>query len=249
MMHATHRPQIRLFVALVVVAGILAGGWLVLRDSGLVAVREVEVTGASGLQAEAIRVALTTAGRDMTTLNVRPDVLEAAVAPYAVVKDVVAEPDVPHGLSVRVVQHVPVAVTADRSVPVAADGTLLRGTIANDVPELRLRLPPAGDRITDRRALGTIALLALAPVPLRRRVTTAFRGPRGLTVRLDAGPAVHFGSSERMAAKWASLTAVLASSASQGATTIDVRVPEHPAAAGLEQRSLQQSDPQPKPEP
>lgn len=244
-MHAPGRPHLRLLVALVATAGLVAGGWLVLRDSGLAAVREVEVTGVSGPQAEAIRAELITAGRDMTTLHVRPDVLKAAVAPYAGVKAVFAEADFPDVLRVRVVQHVPVAVVvhAERAVPVAADGTLLRGTIVSDAPELELRFPPAGDRITDRRMLGTIALLARAPEQLRRKVATAFRGPRGLTVRLEAGPAVHFGSSRRTAAKWASLIAVLGSPASRGATTIDVSVPEHPAAAGLEQASIQQAKP------
>jgi cell division protein FtsQ len=241
-MHASGHPNLRRLVALVAVAGVLAGGWSVLRDSDWVAVQEVEVTGASGSQAEAIRSALTTAGRDMTTLHVRPEVLKTSVAPYAAVKDVNAEADLPHGLRVRVTEHVPVAkvVTPQGGVPVAADGTVLRGTTADDVAQLKLRIPPAGDRITDARTLQTIVLLARAPAPLRRKVEVAFRGPRGLTIHLGAGPSAYFGSGERMTAKWASLTAVLASPSSRGATAIDVRVPEHPAAAGLEQASTQQ---------
>jgi cell division protein FtsQ len=239
------KPKLRLLAALAVLAGLLAGGWLALRDSGLVAVREVEVTGAAGPQQDAIRSALQTAGRDMTTLHVRPEVLAAAVAPYPVVRAVTAERDLPHGLRVRVVQHTPVAtvVTPQGSVPVAADGTVLVGATAPGTAELKLKLPPVGDRITDPRTLTTIGLLAQAPAPLRAKVTTAFRGPRGLTVHLANGPAVHFGSGSRLAAKWASLTAVLASSEAKGATSIDVRVPEHPAAAGLEQASTQQGQP------
>lgn len=242
---APRRPTLRLLVALVATAGVLGGSWLVLRDSGLVAVRDVEVTGASGAQAGAIRSALTTAGHDMTTLHLRPDQLRTAVAPYAAVRDIVAESDFPHRLRVRVVEYDPVAaiVTAKGAVPVAADGTLLTGSTADGVPQLKLELPPAGDRITDRRTRGTIALLASAPRPLRRKVTTAFRGPRGLTVHLASGPSVHFGSPDRSRAKWASLAAVLASPASKGATSIDVRVPEHPAAAGLEQASTQLPQP------
>ena len=238
-------PNLRLLVALVASAGLLAAGWSVLRDSEWVAVKEVEVIGASGRQREAIRSALSTAGRDMTTLHLRREVLATAVAPYAAVKGVTAEADFPRRLRVRVIQHVAVAtiVTPQGAVPVAADGTVLRGTTADGVPELKLRLPPAGDRIADRRTLNTIALVARAPAPLREKVTTAFRGPGGLTVHLAEGPSVQFGSSERIRAKWASLTAVLASSASKGATSVDVRVPEHPAAAGLEQASTQQGEP------
>ena len=223
----------------------MAASWLVLRDSRLVAVREVEVSGASGPQREAIRIALDTAGRNMTTLHLRPEALRAAVAPYAVVRDVVAEPDLPNSLRIRVVQHVAVAAidTARGVVPVAGDGTVLRGSAAVDVPTVPLRRPAPDDRVTDRRTLQTLELLAVAPRPLRRKVVTAFRGPRGLTVRLAAGPAVHFGSGARVQAKWMALAAVLASPASRGATTIDVRVPEHPAAGGLEQKSLQEEEP------
>lgn len=240
-MHASRLPHLRLLLTGAAVALLLALSWLAVRDSKLVAVREVEVTGASGPQAEAVRAALGRAGREMTTLHVREEVLEAAAAPYAVVKAVTAEADLPQALRVHVTQHVPVAnlVSSQGSVPVAADGTILRGLTAAAVPDLKLRLPPAGERLTDRRTLTAVALVARAPAPLRRRVTTAFRGPRGLTVHLAAGPSVHFGTGRRMAAKWASLAAVLASQESRGATSIDVRVPEHPAAAGLEQAAAQ----------
>lgn len=244
-MHAPRRPNLRLLVALVAATGLAAGAWLVLRDSSLVAVRKVEVSGLTGPQSKAIRAALTTAGRDMTTLHLRPEILSSAVAPYLVVKNLAVERDVPHGLRISVTERIPVAklVTPRSAVPVAGDGTVLRGTTADGVPELKVGLPLAGDTITDRRTLVTIALLARAPAPLRKKLTTAFQGPRGLTVRLAAGPSVHFGTSDRMVAKWASLTAVLASPDARGATAIDVRVPEHPAAAGLEQAAAQRGQP------
>lgn len=244
-MHAIRRRNLRLVAAIVALAGILGSGWLLIRDSDLVAVQRVEVTGASGAQRDALRDALTTAGREMTTLHVRRDVLERAVAPYAVVAAVAAEAELPSTLRVRVTEHVAVAtlVSSESAVPVAADGTVLRGTTAKAVPALKLRSLPGGERLTDPRALGTLKLLARAPEPLRRRATNAFHGPRGLTVQLDRGPSVHFGSGERLTAKWASLTAVLAGRGARHATAIDVRVPEHPAAAGLEQESTQRSRP------
>ena len=241
-MHRSRRSVLRLLVVVGLGAGLLGGGWFALRDSGLVAVREVEVTGVSGPQTSAIRSALEAAGRDMTTLHVRREVLLAAVTPYAAVRTVSAETDFPHGLRVRVSEHRPVArlVTPQGTVPVAADGTVLRGTTANGVPTIELELPPAGDRVTDPQLLTAVGLLARAPGALRSKVASASRGSGGLTVQMAAGPAVRFGSGSRLAAKWASLTAVLASPDSRGATAIDVRVPEHPAAAGLEQKSLQQ---------
>ncbi len=238
------RP-LRLLAALCVLVALGAGSWMLLRDSGLVAVQEVEVSGASGNQRVQIRRALETAGLDMTTLHVRPDVLRTAVAPYAIVKSVQAEADFPHALRIRVEQHVPVAtvVTPAGSIPVAADGTLLKGSEVAGLPALTSKLPPAGDRISDEPALAAVQLLARAPAPLRAKVDSAFLGPRGLVVRLAAGPTVAFGAGVRLRAKWASLTAVLASPEAKGATTIDVRVPEHPAAGGLEQASVQQGQP------
>lgn len=241
------RGHVRLLIALAALAGSLTGGWLVVRDCRLVAVEQVTVRGVSGPQAAAIRSALQTAGRDMTTLHVRPDVLRAAAAPYAVVQSVSARAGFPHRLQVDVVQHVPVAalVSGGRAIPVAGDGTLLPGTAAAGLAQVKLRLPPAGAKVGDHRTLSTIHLLAFAPAPLRARVTTAFRGADGLTVHLADGPVVRFGPASRLRAKWASLAAVLASGQARGAAAIDVRVPEHPAAAGLEQASAQMGPGQP----
>ncbi len=239
------RPRLRLGAAVVLLAALATAGWLAFRDCGLVAVTEVEVSGVSGPQRGAISAALETAGRDMTTLHVRPEVLRTAVAPFAVVQSVSADGDPPHRLRIRVSQRVAVATvgTARGAVPVAADGTVLEGSTAGHVPELRLALPPAGRRITDPRTRATLDLVASAPAPLRARIAAASGGAAGLTVALSDGPVVHFGSSARLAAKWASLTAVLASPASAGATAIDVRIPERPAAAGLEQASTQRGQP------
>lgn len=234
-------PPRTLLAAVLAIAGVV-GGWMWLRDSSLVSVDRVTVRGATGPQAAAIRHAVDSAARDMTTLHVRMDSLRTAVEPFPIVKDVRAETDFPHGLTVEVVEHDPVAqiVVGGRHVPVAGDGTLLRGAVATGIPVLPLRTPPGGDRLTDRDAMRAVRLLAAAPAPLRARVAKVFAGPRGLTARLREGPSVAFGGAERLAAKWMALTAVLDDASSAGATSIDVRVPERPAAAGLEQVAAQE---------
>lgn len=234
------RPRAILAGALAVV--VILGGWLWLRDSGLVAVDRVDVTGIRGPQAGAIRSALTSAGRDMTTLHVRPDELRKAVGLYPIVRGVTAEADFPHRLRVRVETYEPVGliVVSGTKVPVAEDGTLLRGTTADGVPVLPLHSPPAGARITGGAAARQVALLAAAPVALRAKVAKVYTGPRGLTARLRTGPALYFGGPERLRAKWAAAVAVLADPTSAGATTLDLRVPERPAAGGLEQIATQE---------
>lgn len=236
----------RTLTALVALSVLIGGGWFVVRDAGLVAVENVEVTGATGPQAGAIRDALTTAGRDMTTLHIEQGALDEAVAPFAVVRSVAASAALPNTLRVRVTEHVPVAALASdgaAAVPVAGDGTVLRGVAAGGLPVVDQALPPTGDLVTERRTRRLLELLDRAPRPLRAKAARAYLGQRGLTVRLTNGPLVNFGSGTRLRAKWASLVAVLSSPASLGATAIDVRVPEHPAAAGLEQRSTQLGQP------
>ena len=61
----------RLAIVFVAVLALLAGGWVWLRDSPLVAVQRVTVTGLGGAQSSQIRAALTVAARGMTTLDVR----------------------------------------------------------------------------------------------------------------------------------------------------------------------------------
>src|SRR5204862_2114260 len=102
-------------------------GWMWFRDSGFVAVKQVDIVGASGPQAAAIRAAVRNAAVDMTTLHVRADAMRKAVAPYPIVKDVRLHADFPHRLKVTVIAHDPVAVIVvdGRRLPVAADGTLL----------------------------------------------------------------------------------------------------------------------------
>jgi cell division protein FtsQ len=239
-------PRRVLLIAILALAA-LAGGWMWVRDSSLVSVDRVTVQGAAGPQSAAIRDAVETAARDMTTLHVRIDALRTAVAPYPIVKDVRAQAHFPHGLTVELIQHDPVAqvVVDGRHVPVAGDGTLLRGAVASGIPVLPLRTPPGGDRLTERAAVHAVHLLAAAPAALRAQVAKVFAGPRGLTVRLRQGPTVAFGSGERLTAKWMALSAVLADPSSAGATSFDVRVPERPAAGGLAQIASQQPTGQP----
>ena len=135
------RPPARAAGACACVLALLGGGWLWLRDSGLVAVDQVSVTGVSGSEAPRVRAALEGAARDMTTLHVRPDQLQTAVEPFPAVMAVDAHADFPHRLRIVVHEHVAVAALAagtDR-VPVAADGTLLRGSSTNGLPVVRSR--------------------------------------------------------------------------------------------------------------
>jgi cell division protein FtsQ len=73
-----------------------------------------------------------------------------------------------------------------------------------------------------------------APLELRRRLE-GFRegGERGLTVAVRGGPVLIFGDATRVRAKWTAAARVLADPSSRGATYIDLRLPDRPAAGGV----------------
>lgn len=214
---------------------VIAAGFLWLRDSSLVRVKEVEVTGVSGRQAKEIRAVLTDTAREMTTLHVREDALRDAMATYPVVRDLQAEPDFPHRLRIAVNAYEPVGAmdVGGRSLAVAADGTVLDGTPTKGLAVIAADGSAAGTRITGSVATRLVRLLSAAPEPLRDRATRAFAGPSGLAVDLRDGPRVDFGDLSRLDAKWLAAAAVLADEDSRGASYVDVRLPERPVAGAL----------------
>jgi cell division protein FtsQ len=104
------------------------------------------------------------------------------------------------------------------------------------------RIAP-GDRVSDPVAVGAVTVLAQAPLPLRRRVSRAYAGPKGLTLDLRQGPLLYFGTPDAVAAKWMAAARVLAEPSAAGAVYLDVRVPGRVAAGGL--GAVEEPDPDP----
>jgi cell division protein FtsQ len=229
----TPRLRARLLVGLIAAALLFGGAWLWFRDSSLVAVRHVNVTGASGPDARQIRGALTAAARNMTTLDVSMSELRTAVAPYPDVKNLAVSTQFPHGIRIRVIEQIPVAavVVAGQTIAVAGDGTLLHDSVgASKLPRIPLPVPPGGTRLTGA-ALGAVSVLAAAPYQLLGQVAEVTISARhGLTAQIRNGPSIYFGDGQRLAAKWTAAVAVLADPSSAGAVYIDVSDPERPAA-------------------
>jgi cell division protein FtsQ len=232
---AKGRVRLRVWIVIGAVAtlGLLGGAWVWLRDSPLVSVNRVTVTGLSGPDSGAIRSALSLAARNMTTLDVHLGQLRTAVAPYPVVKDVRVSTQFPHGMRIQVIEQLPVGavVAGGEAIAASADGTLLHDVPAASLPTVPLRSLPGGSRVTDQTALNALALLAASPHRFEAKigqVTTS--SPRGLVVQLRSGPAIYFGPPSAFAAKWAAAAAVLAAPASAGAAYIDVSDPAMPAA-------------------
>ncbi len=223
-------------VALALLLALLGGVWVWLRDSSLVAVRSVQVAGASGPDGAAIREALVTAARNMTTLDVKMSELRTAVAPYPVVKSLSVRTQFPHGMRIRVVEQVPVAVVdaGGRQTAVSGDGTLLHDVApVSSLPTISLTIPPGGTRLTGY-ALTEARLLAAAPWQLLPKVGSVSDGAaHGLVAQLRQGPSIYFGDATQLGAKWTAAAEVLAASGSAGAEYVDVTVPDRPAAGAV----------------
>lgn len=232
------RRRTRVVLGIAVLLAVLAPLALWLRNSSLVRVEQVSVTGIGGSQAAEVKRALETAGLDMTTLNVRENTLLSAVEAYPVVRSLRTETDFPHGLRIVVNAHEPVAAlrSGGSLTAVAADGTLLRGSATRGLPLVAVRATRGGDRLGRSEALTAVELVAAAPRALRGRVSRVYRGPRGLTTTMKDGPKLYFGGAARPDAMWGAAARVLASSTSRGAKYLDLRVPDRPVAGGLQPR-------------
>ena len=221
-------------LALVALLAALAGSWLWLRDSSLVAVQRVRVTGQSGPDAARIRSALISAAKTMTTLDVQMSRLRTAVAPYPAVKDLQVSTQFPHGMRIKVIEQNPVGavLVGGHTIAVAPDGTLLHDVIVlKTLPAIPLRVPPGGTRLTDPGALGAVAVLAAAPYQMLAHVSqVTSSSAHGLVAQLRGGPVIYFGDTSNLDDKWTSVTEVLADPGSAGASYIDVSDPARPAA-------------------
>lgn len=243
-------PRLRRpLAAALALAALLAAGYIAwLRDSSLFAVERVSVTGLSTSDAERVEAALRTAAAEMTTLHVRTGELEEAVAAFPAVRSIEADADFPHGLAIRVVEHRPVAVVAlpgGERVAVAGDGTVLPDLRPDGrLARIEARSGVEGKRLADAAARRLVAVAAAAPRPLRRRIerVEATRA-RGIVVSLRDGPELIFGDRGRARAKWRAAAAVLADRSSRGASYVDVRLAERPAAGGLGAETIEPLDP------
>jgi cell division protein FtsQ len=233
------RTRRRLLVA-AILAALLAGFYAFwLRDSSLVAVEEVKITGLTNRDSDRVRVALASTAETMTTLNVDERRLEEAAAAFPVVARIEAKPDFPKGMTIHVVEHRPaaIAVADGRRQPIAGDGSVLAGMpVEGDLPAIDLWVDMPQRQLGPGAARDAARVAGMAPPVIARRVDTLSRegSARGVVAELEDGTELLFGAPEQLAAKWAAAIRVLADDEADGASYVDVRIPERPVAGGLE---------------
>jgi len=227
------RMRRRVLMVLAVCLLLAAGFQFWLRDSPLVAVEDVTVTGLTTKDAPRVRAALASAAHNMTTLHVDHAELERAIAAYPVVRALEVKADFPHRLEIRVLEHRPAALVG--GLPVAGDGTILRGLpVEGTLPRIDSSGRLDGDRLTEPAALRAARVAGGAPAPLRGRLERIdLRAEEGIVVELRDGPELIFGDAKHVRAKWIAAVRILADREAAGASYIDVRLPGRPAAGGL----------------
>jgi cell division protein FtsQ len=225
--------RVKVAIAVLATVALLGGAWLWLRDSPLVAVRKVSITGVYGPDAGQIRSALRLAALNMSTLDVRQNELRVAVAPYPIVKHLRVSTQFPHGMRIDVVEQLPLGalVAGGQAVAASGDGTLLRDSPTASLPTIPVPALPGGSQVTNGGALEALALLAAAPSRLLSRISqVSGSSVHGLVAQLRSGPSIYFGDDTDLDAKWVSATDVLADPSSAGASYIDVNDSAHPVA-------------------
>jgi cell division protein FtsQ len=231
------RLKRRLLAVAIACVAFAAGYQFWLRDSSLVAVERVEVSGLTSADAARIRTALTSAAHDMTTLHVDRAALDQVVAGYPVVRKLEVAPDFPHTLRVHVVEYEPAAIAVSDAgeVPVAGDGTILKGVrFEGRLPTIDIDGALGTETLLDQTARGAAVVAGTAPALLRKRIENIdHRSDDGYVAELRDGPELLLGSATRLRAKWAAAARVLADLEARGATYVDLRIPGRPAVGGL----------------
>jgi cell division protein FtsQ len=206
------------------------------RDSSLVAVDRVQVTGLTAENSNRIRAALTSAGKTMTTLHLDRAALDRSVETYPVIRALQIKPDFPHGLQIHVIEYDPaaIAVAGGSRVPVAGDGTILRGVaVKGHLPTIDVQGALGSKGLEDQTALGAAAVAGTAPAVLRSRIDDVEHTGEGFVANLRDGPELIFGRPSQLRAKWAAAARILADLEARGASYLDLRLPGRPAVGGL----------------
>ena len=222
------RLRNRLILAVLLLAALAAGYMLWFRDSSLVAIDDVRVTGAN--VAPGVEDRLTAAATGLSTLHLDRAAIESAVADDPTVVGLKIDTDFPHGITIDVQSRTPAGwLGADGGTLLAADGPVLASGV--DRPD---GLPVvAGGELDGERASGVelaaARVLGAVPKPLQAQVEKAeVDNGHGVVAVLNGGIELRFGSPANADQKWRAAASVLADPKLTSATYIDLSSPSRP---------------------
>ena len=222
-------------IAALVLAAVIIGSFLLVRNSPLVAVNEVKIVGLSGYYERDARAAVVAEATQMTTMNFDAARVQEAASEFVDVAGVRVETDFPHGATIHVDVRRPVLVARlnGRTVTLSQSGEVIESpkSIAG-LPQIEASSPLVGNRVTGGKALEAATVLGAAPDVLLRKVDTVRWGRLGIVVALEKGPDLYFGNAEPARRKWRDTAPGLASTQARGAAYPDLRIARRPAVGG-----------------
>lgn len=221
-----------------------------LRDSALVEVRDLEVIGVDTKTEEGRQIdqAIRTAVGEMTTLNVKPEVLDQELARYPRVADTSITTSFPDSATVRVTVRKDGSIMGEgaEAMLIATDGTVLgpAGGQESELPLLTLpnqggeesvaaEKPAAGEKLTGRAQAQAIVLGATPP-ELRPFVERSRYSPNGLEVILDTDLVLLFHDASHAGQKWRAAATMIAEPEVESGSYVDLTVPRRPAVSSRE---------------
>lgn len=216
--------RVRLGLVVVVISALVLAAVAVSRSS-LLAVRTIDVTGASRLTTERV-IARAHIDGSTNALWLDEHAVERRLERHPWISEAFVSVALPSTVRISIVERTPVAVATNRfgELYIAADGTSLGR--ANDDAGLPL-IESAGRDVA-------AAALAAMPVAVRSAVESVeYRDDGSLEVRLHDGVTVAYGLADRLVAKGLVVERILAWAEESGEEldSVDVTAPGSPAVA------------------
>ncbi|MBK5233057.1 MAG: FtsQ-type POTRA domain-containing protein [Thermoleophilia bacterium] len=219
--------------------GLYAGYQYWFRDSSLVEIRDLQVKGVTTDTEEGkqIQSAVEVAAGEMTTLHLKPELLDEELARFPRVRSATIEASFPHKATVNLDQRSNGSVLriGTDALLIATDGTVLgtAGQGTEDLPKIGAGDPPAGDQLEGRMMVQALVLGAV-PTELRSYVIQSDFGKDGVEVTLSNGLVLLFGDASKADQKWRAAASVIADPDLYDASYVDLSVPRRPAVRGPE---------------
>ena len=233
-----------LVVAAIALLALAAAYTFWFRGSSYVAVEQVKITGTE--QVPEVDSALRAAADGQSTLHPDADALRAAVAGNPAVAGIKVDTQFPHTMLIDVRTRIPVGYLASEGVVVAGDGTILdtTGKAPEGVPEIKADSKDSGDLVDGKAVTGDALeisrVLGAVPAPLADEINSAETN-KDVGVSVDIGPGLElrFGDSSSADLKWKAAAAVLADPKFEGASYLDLSVPDRPVAGGVSETTAE----------
>lgn len=240
------RLRLFLFFGLILVILLAAAYHFWLRDSSLVGIKNLEITGVNTKTEEGRQIdqAVRTAMGEMTTLHFQQDLLDREMARFPRVSSLDVKTSFPDTATVTVRTREDGSIYGDGSdaLLIATDGTVLGPADGQEgsLPQIGATKEPAsGSGGTGAKAGETLSgpalnqavILGAAPPDFRPYITGSQPTPEGVEVSFEDGLTMLFGDTTHVEDKWRAAAALIADPSFDTSSYVDLTVPRRPGVS------------------